>query len=391
MGYTLIVNTGSSSKKYALYNDEVLLLSMRFERHNEGFEVCSEINNARQKCEGVGVAQFKNGLDYLFDMALQEKLLVYRNDISRVCVRVVAPGTYFQQHRILDELYLSKLRAAAEEAPLHVPMLLRELSYIQKRLPAATIVCASDSAFHASMPSLTRDFSIDKDDARELDLYRFGYHGISLSSVMKKVPRVLKEMPGRLIVCHIGSGVSVTAIKNGVSFDTSMGYAPGGGLIMGTRAGDLETEALLKLMNKRHMRPLDAELYLETQGGLRALCGNADLRALLNLRTLGDAKAASALDMFVHHLRMKIGAYIAGLGGLDALILTATASERNAFLRSLLLQGMESLGITLDQERNNAAASHDAIISSTHSVVDVAVIRTNETEEMRLIAQSLAS
>jgi acetate kinase len=159
----------------------------------------------------------------------------------------VAPGTYFQQHRLIDESYLAKLRDLSQVAPLHVPHLIAEIEATLQILPKATLVGISDSAFHASMPRVSRNYSLPGEDAEKFDIYHFGYHGLSVASVLKKADELNKSPLSRVIVCHIGSGVSVTAVKDGKSIDTTMGYAPGSGLLMGTRAGDLPTGALLSL------------------------------------------------------------------------------------------------------------------------------------------------
>jgi len=387
MGYTLVINPGSSSKKYALYNDGKCVLSMRFEQHAEGFEICSEINNTRQKCEEIKIAQFQNALDHFIETSLEMKYLESPEDIERVGVRVVAPGTYFQKHHLVDGVFMRKLEEKEETAPLHIPMALREIRQAGKKLPNAEIVAVSDSAFHSELPEVARTFSIPPEDARDLDIYRFGYHGISISSVLRKVPEVFGSDMQRLIVCHIGSGVSITALKNGKSIDTTMGYAPGGGVPMGSRSGDLEVDALLELMRKKHMRLFDARMYTQTEGGMRALCGSADLRTILERRSNNDPKAEAAFASFVYHIRKAIGAYIAVLGGLDGVVLTATACERNPRFRSLLLRGLESLGIELHAERNDLLIGKSGIISSSHSPIDVAVIKSDEQDELWRITE----
>jgi acetate kinase len=183
-------------------------------------------------------------------------------------------------------------------------------------------------------------------------------------------------------VCHIGSGVSITAVKNDVSIDTTMGYAPGSGLLMGSRAGDLDTGALLALMQAQNLKPADAQVYLQTNGGLRGLAGEADLRLLLERRARGDKAAQDAISSFIYHIQKAIGSYVAIMGGLDTLIFTATASERSPSLRSLVVEKLSGLHIQINEEKNERCVSRDGMISEDDSAVAVLVIKTDEADEI---------
>lgn len=386
MGYTLVVNPGSSSKKYALFEGTREVLRMHFEQTGKGFEVCSVVNASRQLCEDIKEAQFTHAVDAVIAEAKKQKIVVDISDITQVCIRVVAPGTFFQEDKVIDEDYIHRLKKQSDAAPLHIPAQLYEIQTLQACLPHAVLLAASDSAFHKTLYSSARNYAIAEIDAEKGDIYRFGYHGISVASVVRKAPAVFGELPKRMIVCHIGSGVSVTAVKDGKSFDTSMGYAPGSGLVMGTRAGDVDAGALLALMHTQHMRPLDAQMFLQTQGGLRALYGSNDLRNVLEGCARKEEKARKTFDMFAYHIRKAIGSYIATLGGLDALVLTATASERSPYLRSLLLQGLDELGLTIDNEKNDVCVGKTGLISSEESKIQIAVITSDEMGEISRIA-----
>jgi acetate kinase len=161
-----------------------------------------------------------------------------------------------------------------------------------------------------------------------------------------------------------------------------MGYAPGSGLLMGTRAGDVPTGAMLSLMQQKNLKPTDALVYLQTNSGLMGLTGESDIRILLERRAQGYAKATAAIDAFIYHLQKAIGGYMATLGGVDAIVLTATASQRSPQLRELLLQSLAPLGIVLDKDKNDATINKDAVITTSQSPVKVVVIKTNEADEI---------
>lgn len=382
MAFTLIINPGSSSKKFALYSSRTLLLDAYVERIAEGYEMCTSLGGEQQKCSLLTKNEYNGSLGQFLDNVIERKMLTSYTDVTKVALRVVAPGTYFQSHRVIDEEYIHKLENLTKIAPLHIPHLIQEIVATKQLLPKALLVGVSDSAFHSSMPELTRRYSIPEADAEQFDIYHFGYHGLSVASVLGRADTVARTPLRKVIVCHIGSGVSVTAVQNGKSVDTSMGYAPGSGLLMGTRAGDVPTGAMLSLMQQKSLKPADALVYLQTNSGLKGLTGESDIRILLERRAQGHAKATAAIDAFIYHLRKVIGGYIATLGGVDAIILTATAAERSPQLRQLLLESLAPLGIILDTDKNDATISKEAVITTNQSPIKVLVIKTNEAEQI---------
>ena len=386
MATTLVVNLGSSSKKYALYCGGKQALSVKFEKTSSGFEVCASQTGEMQKKEQATMAEFNNSLKSV--QATVDKY-VFRegvSQISKIVIRVVAPGTAFQKHSVIDDEYIALLKSKIKSAPIHIPIVLREIGEIKETYPEIKIIAASDSEFHKTIPSHARIYSIDSRDAEELDLYRFGYHGLSISSINGRVHSLVGIDPEKMIVCHIGSGVSVTSLKNGVSVETTMGFTPTSGLPMSSRAGDLDSTALLHLMNERNWKPQEAELYLDTRGGLVGIAGEADIRKLLDRKVQKDEKAELALNKFAYSIKKAIASGTVSLEGLDVLVLTATAAVRSIELRSLVLSGLEHLGIKISEDRNNLMVGKDGIISVQNSPVKVVVMRTDEMGEMSSIA-----
>jgi acetate kinase len=389
MAITLIVNPGSSSKKFAIYKDKELVLDAYVERLGEGFEMCTAVDGMQQKCELLDKKDFGNSLGNFLELAKEGGLITDLSQITKVAVRVVAPGTFFQAHKIVNPEFVTRLKEAERLAPLHIPHVIREIESINKFLPNVKIVAVSDSAFHSTLPKHVRQYSILSKDSEEFDIYHFGYHGLSVSSVIKKAKHVSKKNLSKVIVCHIGSGVSITALENGLSIDTTMGYAPGSGLVMGSRAGDLPTGALLALMQSKNMKVADALIYLQSSGGLFGLAGEADLRILMDKKARGDQRSTQALQSFIYSIQKAIGGYVAILGGLDTLIFTATASERNSTLRSLIVDGLGGLNIKLNTEKNEVCLSRDGVISDTDAAVEVLVIKTDEAREIFEVSESL--
>lgn len=353
---------------------------MRFERRGDGAEICTEHNTEQQKCVGVDVEIYRSALAHVLDTAKSSGIISEVSDINKVGVRVVSPGTFFQHHRLIDDAYISELVAREAIAPLHIPVILQEIKQVRALLPSSILVATSDSAFHSTMTILAKTYSIKSEDTKECDIYRFGYHGLSCASVLRRSIDIMGSK-NKIIIAHIGSGVSLTAVREGKSIDTSMGFSPASGMVMGTRAGDVEAGALLELMRVREMDISAVRHYLQNDSGLKGIAKESDLRHLLERKVQGDKDAINALELFAYQFKKQFGSLVAVLGGLDAVIITATAAERNPAIRSLLL-GSVGFGVELDESVNELLINHDGIITSKDSKVAVALIRTDEFMEM---------
>lgn len=305
-------------------------------------------------------------------------------------VRVVSPGTYFQRHAIVNDDYLIELKKRETTAPLHIPAIVREFESVKKFFPDVQIIAASDSAFHSEMPPRAREYSIAVADVNELDIHRFGYHGLSVASIVRRIHPLIGQDPERMIVCHIGNGVSVTAVKNGKSIETSMGFSPSTGLPMGSRAGDIDNAALLEIMRVKNFRPVDAEMYINTNGGFAGMAQDSDIRRLLDRRSQNDATATHALDVFAYHIQKCIAGQTVALGGLDVIVLTATASVRSSELRSLILSGLSHIGVQVSKDRNDLLIGKEGVISVRNSEVKIVVMKTDEMGEMAFVGEQLS-
>jgi acetate kinase len=388
MDTTLIINPGSSSKKYALYRGGREIFNVLYEHTKDGFGKCVAQGNERSTCSTLTEIQFKDALVDTIILATNKGYIQKKTDITRIGVRIVAPGTFFTTHRIVDARYITALREVAVFAPLHIPHQLAELEHIIELFPDTRIIGVSDSAFHVTMPSHARYYSVPRNEAQTLDLYRFGYHGLSVASVVRQVHEYTASTPQKMIVCHVGSGISVTALHNGKSIDTTMGFAPTSGLMMGTRGADIDISAFLYML-KRHENELDfMEKMINMESGLKGLMGSADLRIVLDRYMRGDQFAHTAIQMYIGGVRKAIGSMIAVLGGLDTLILTATAPERNQYVRKLLVQDLQCFGIIFNEKKNEMLHERTGgIISDDSSAVIVRVVHTQEMNEIARIAR----
>lgn len=389
MAITLVVNPGSTSRKYGLYENERAVFSMRFEETGDGFGMCVEKNGESQKCADVDAKVFNDAIHVFLEEAVKHRAVSSAKDIDGVGVRVVAPGSFFTAHAQITDEYMAQLEAFSDVAPLHIPSIVREIYAVKTGIPHVPLYAISDSAFHTSIPSHRRTFSINQKDREEYDIRRYGYHGISMSAVARRTESFFGVAPDRVVALHVGGGVSATALHYQESVDTSMGYSPASGIMMNSRAGDFDADALIALMAKKGIRSIETlSRYINTECGFKGMVGYADLRLVLQKYTEGDPHAVLALEVFRYNLHRQIGGHIALLGGLDAFVFTGTAVERNPFIRTYILDGLSGFGLLLDEEKNDSLVSSEGMIHSDRGEVSVGVMKSDEMGEIARITAS---
>lgn len=374
----VMVNIGSASKKYALYRGGREVFRAHFEHEGEG--VIATINRG-SAC--ISVDEYENSFAYI---------LPHLGVIHTVGVRIVAPGEYFQEHREITSEYIRELTQARESAPLHITPVLKELAKIRALLPGVQVVGVSDSCFHKQLPDRARRYGINVLDTESLGIVRYGYHGISLASIMERVGDREGGVPPHVVVCHLGGGASVTAIDHGQSIDTSMGFTPLEGLLMASRSGDIDPGALIYLAKKRGLTLDQTEEYLNHNAGLRGVSGvSDDIRVLLDEELKGNIHARQALDLYTYRIAKYIGAYSVALGGLDMVVFAGTVGERSPRIRERIGAYLKVLGVELHKERNEATVSKESFIQSDSSHVRVLVLKTDEMREMFSIVTKISS
>ncbi len=375
---SLVVNTGSDSHKYALYEEKKEIITVHLETEADGHVANIKIGEIFEKRKVV-YSQYEEPVKFFLTILDEKKIISDLKEIDRVGFRVVAPGEYFISHNLIDDDYFSKLKEIETEAPLHITPVISEIEQVKGLISGARLFGISDSEFHKDLPEIVRRYAIPEADAVGFGIYRYGYHGISNSSIMRKLGAQFVKMPERVIVCHLGSGSSITAIKDGKSFDTSMGFTPLEGLLMGSRAGNIDAAAVLTLGQKKNFNYPNLQKYLNVECGFLALSGKTkDVRELIELEHNGDAKAKLALDSFAYQVRKYIGSYVAALGGLDLLIFTATIGERSNIMRERICNGLERLGIALDKSKNEMTIDREGLIQSDIGSIQIMVMKTDE-------------
>jgi acetate kinase len=285
--------------------------------------------------------------------------------------RVVHGGARLLRHCVIDKAVLRELHAATPLAPLHVPAALAVIRAAMARFAGCPHVACLDTAFHAALPAVSRTLPIAR-EMRSHEIRRYGFHGLSCESVVRQLGRAAH---GRIVVAHLGNGASVTAIKGGKSIDTSMGLTPTGGVIMGTRPGDLDPGLLIYLLREKRFAAARLDELLNHRSGLRGISGLASDMRRLHRAARSNAGARLAIEMFCYSVRRQLGAMIAALGGIDVLVFTGGIGEHDARVRRAVCAGLGWAGIALDAARNRAAADP---ISARASRCVVRVLHSEE-------------
>jgi len=380
----LIINTGSASKKYALYEGEKRIFFSHFEGKETGHIVTNYFDD--QKIEKIiSPENFVESFAFVLGELVNYKKISEYSDVQAIGVRIVAPGNHFLEHKLIDDNYISLLKEAKEKAPLHLTAILTAIEKIKGMFPNIPLYGISDSAIYKDLPEVAKYYGISTEIAQKYEIYRFGYHGLSIESLISKIPKIFAKLPSKTIVCHIGGGVSVVAVKNGKPIDMSMGFTPLEGLLMATRVGDIDSGAVLYLLEKTGMSTVELRKYLNSQCGLLGISGkSSDVRDLIELEKQGDKMSKLALDLYAYRIKKYIGSYTAIMGGLDAIVFSGTVGERSFIMRERILNDLQCLGVKLNNSKNNKTVAQDKVISSWTSKVKVMVVTTDEMNQLAI-------
>lgn len=305
-----------------------------------------------------------------------------------VAHRVVHGGEKFHTATLLDDAVLDEIDRLSVLAPLHNPPAIAAIREARQSLPDVPHVVVFDTAFHSTLPEHAREYALGKDVRERLGIRRFGFHGINHAHVASSVTSYLNADPRqlRIVCCHLGNGASVTAIEGGQSVDTSMGMTPLEGLVMGTRAGDVDPGVLLQLVRSGEFNVAALDELLNKRSGLKGLTGSNDMREIEKRASAGDEDCVRAITLYAYRVRKYIGAYAAAMGGVDVVAFTAGVGENSALIRARCLERLDFLGIAIDESRNRAARLNAdqpiAQISPDSTRVRVLAVQADEELEM---------
>ncbi|GFN30697.1 acetate/propionate family kinase [Paenibacillus xylaniclasticus] len=382
----LVINAGSSSLKYQLYDmtNEKVLANGRVERIGMDSSIVTHEKVGKTEVRSVSeILEHTMAVRRVLDMLVNPKTGVIESisEIDAVGHRVVHGGEAFKQSVLVTPEVKLEIRKLFDLAPLHNPAHMMGITAVEANLPDVPQVLVFDTAFHQTMPREAYLYAIPMVLYRRHKVRRYGFHGTSHAYVSEQAAAFLKQPLEtlKMVSCHIGNGASCTAIKDGQSIDTSMGMTPLEGLMMGTRSGDLDPAVVPFVMNKEDLSVSEVNSMLNKHSGLQAISGlSSDMREITEAMSEGDKNAKLAFDMYAYRVRKYIGAYAAAMNGIDTLVFTAGVGENSSVLRKAVCDGLTFLGIELDEARNNERRKDTRIISADSSRVKVLVVPTNE-------------
>ncbi|WP_020616631.1 acetate kinase [Paenibacillus daejeonensis] len=382
----LVINAGSSSLKYQLYNmqNETVLASGSVERIGMDSSIVTQEVPGRDETRDVSeILDHVTAIKRVVDMLTHAEhgVLERIEEIEAVGHRVVHGGEVFKQSVLVTDEVKLEIRRLFDLAPLHNPAHMMGITAVESNLPGVPQVVVFDTAFHQSMPKESYLYPIPTVLYRRHKIRRYGFHGTSHHYVSDQAAAFLEQPLEslKMVTCHIGNGASCTAIKDGKSFDTSMGLTPLEGLMMGTRSGDLDPAIVPFTMNKEELLLSEVNSMLNKHSGLMAVSGiSSDMREIVEAMEDGDKNAKLAFDMYTYRLRKYIGAYAAAMNGLDVLVFTAGVGENSTHVRAAACEGLTFLGLELDHERNAVRSRQTRRISTDNSRITVLVVPTNE-------------
>lgn len=387
MEKTLVINSGSSTLKFKLYlmPEEKEIAKGLLERIGfDGSAIKIVYNDGKKYTEELPLANHAVAIKEMLRLLKELKIVDNFEEITGVGHRVVAGGEYFDQSVVIDDDVIQKIDELADFAPLHNPNNLIGIQEFKKLLPDATAVAVFDTAFHQTLPEENYMYSTPYEWYEKYGVRRYGAHGTSHQFVAEKAAeylgKPLKDL--KMITCHLGAGSSMCAIKDGKSFDTSMGFTPLTGITMGTRSGDVDFSLVAYVMKKMQTTDVDAILdTLNKKSGLLGVSGRSlDMRDLQAAEKDGDQRASLAIRLFIKNIVRYVGQYYAEMGGLDAIVFTAGIGENESAIRKRIIDRLSFMGVAMDDAKNDANV--DGVVSTTDS--KIAVLRVPTDEELMI-------
>ena len=376
----LVLNSGSSSLKYQLFavdgdKYEVIAKGLADRIGIDNSFVTIKIRDGEKITKNVDIPSHQEAIREVFALLLNGAL-GSMSELSGVGHRVVQGGSIFKESTLVTDKVIEQIDELSSLAPLHNPAAVLGLKAMKALLPDVKQVVVFDTAFHQSMKPEAFLYALPLEQYKKHQIRRYGAHGTSHFYVAREVAKLIGK-EGKIIVCHLGNGASISAVNNGKCVDTSMGFTPLAGVVMGTRCGDIDPYIPLHIMKAQGKSVDDVNHLLNKESGMLGLCGFSDNRDVENAYLAGDEDAKVATDVYIHTLLRFIGGYIAVLGGVDAIAFTAGVGENSAIIRKMVCERLSYLGIQINDEANNKRGK-TIEISTPSSKVKVFVVPTNE-------------
>ncbi len=391
----LVINSGSSSIKFQLFEmpQKEVLCSGLVEKLGLDTSVL-HFNSANHKIDKeLSLKDHHAGLKEIVELLLDQKVGVISkaDDITLVGHRVVHGGSTFSNTTIINEDVKSKIKDLFDIAPLHNPPNYVGIEVAELLFPKAVQVAIFDTAFHQTIPEKAYTYAIPTALSEKHKIRMYGFHGTSHKYVTQQAQHYLKNKNSKIITVHLGNGCSITAVNQGQSVDHSLGFGPVNGLVMGTRSGDIDQSIIFYLIHHLEYSPQEVNDLLQKKSGMLGLTGYSDLRDIETNAAQGDRACQLALEINAYRIKKYIGAYVAAMNGIDAIVFTAGIGENSETMRALVCSELDFFGVSLDKDKNKERSKSIREINTKDSRVKVLVIPTNEEIEIASQAYDLIS
>ena len=380
----LVVNAGSSSLKYQLIemdNESVLAKGVCERIGQQGSVLVHRGKGEEVRIQGA-MPTHSEAIKMVLDALVDKNYGVISDmkEIAAVGHRVLHGGVIFKESALVTDETLKQIESNIDLGPLHMPPNIMGIKACRAAMPHAPQVAVFDTTFHATMPDYAYMYAIPYDDYKNFKIRKYGFHGTSHLFVSGEAAKLMGRKDFKLVVCHLGNGASVSAVKDGKCVDTSMGLTPLEGLVMGTRSGDIDPAVIEYLMDKKGVDIHEATNYLNKKSGVLGVSGvSSDFRDLVAAMNDGNDRARLAIDMFSYRVKKYIGSYAAAMGGLDCVAFTGGIGEHTEIVREKVMNGLEFLGIDFDYDKNNNVPRGEiTLLTKPASKVKVYIIPTNE-------------
>ncbi len=380
----LVINAGSSSLKYQLINmvDESVILKGVCERITfTGGQLTQKTFDGRVCIIKQDMPTHKEAMEIVLKAMLDKEngALNSIDEISAVGHRVLHSGEDFHSSVVIDDEVIAICEKNAELGPLHMPGNIACIKSCREVMPGVPMVAVFDTTFHSTMPAKAYMYGIPYSVYEQYKIRKYGFHGTSHKFVSEETIKLLGKKDSKIVVCHLGNGSSISAVKDGKCQDTSMGFTPLEGLVMGTRSGDIDPAAVEFLRAKLNLSPEEVVNYLNKKCGILGVSEtSSDLRDLTAAAEQGNEKARLALEILAYRVKKYVGSYIAVLGGVDAIVFTGGIGEHSELIRSLVMEGMEYCGAKFDEKKNKEYSNDIGYLNTDDSKVKIIVLPTNE-------------
>ena len=380
----LVINAGSSSLKYQLINmeDESVVLKGICERITfSGSLLTQKTSDGREIRIEQDMPTHKEAMELVLKAMLDKEngALKSIDEISAVGHRVLHSGEDFKNSVVIDDEVIRICEKNAVLGPLHMPGNISCIKSCREVMPGVPMVAVFDTTFHSTMPPKAYMYGIPYEVYTEYKVRKYGFHGTSHKFVSEETGKYLGNKNAKMVICHLGNGSSISAVKDGKCMDTSMGFTPLEGLVMGTRSGDIDPAAVDYIREKVGLKPEEVVNYLNKKCGMLGISGlSSDMRDLTDAAEKGNERARLAIEIVAYRVKKYVGSYIAVLGGVDAIVFTGGIGEHSKLVRGLVMEGMEYCGAYLDKKKNDEYSSGAEELNTPDSKVKILVLPTNE-------------